>query len=159
MDIQEVLFTVLSSNTFNSNSGRQGSAVHLDTCFASYIWNSTFDNNTATGQGGSIAVVNSHSRGLLFANSSVSNSQALFGGAIYADVGAVITISNTQLFQNQAVTDGGALFCDNCAQLHLESQTNFSFNSAEGAGGAVYCDGCIVMTATAVLLADNRWGV
>ena len=52
LDIQEVLFTVLSRNVFSSNRGRQGSAVHLDTCFTSFVWNCTFDNNTATGQGG-----------------------------------------------------------------------------------------------------------
>lgn len=49
--IQSVLFTVLSSNTFSSNRGRQGSGLHLDTCFVTYVWNSTFDSNTATGQG------------------------------------------------------------------------------------------------------------
>ena len=51
LDIQAVLFSVLSSNTFSSNRGRQGSALHLDTCFMTYVWNSTFDSNTATGQG------------------------------------------------------------------------------------------------------------
>ena len=51
VDIQAVLFTVLSSNTFSRNRGRQGSALHLDTCFMTYVWNSTFDSNSATGQG------------------------------------------------------------------------------------------------------------
>lgn len=49
--IQNVLLTVLSSNTFSSNKGRQGSGLHLDTCFVTYVWNSTFNSNTATGQG------------------------------------------------------------------------------------------------------------
>ena len=156
LDIQEVLFTVLSSNVFRRNSGRQGSALHLDTCFASFIWNSTFDNNTATGQGGALALVNSHSKGLLISNSTLSNGQALFGGAIYADVGADVTISSSQLAGNHAVTDGGAVFCDNCQKLLLEQQTLLQYNTAEGAGGAVYCDGCILMTANAVMMTDNR---
>ena len=156
LSIQEVLFTVLSSNTFSSNLGRQGSAVHLDTCLATYVFNTTFDNNTATGQGGSVALVNSHSKGLLLANSTFTNSQALFGGAIYGDVSAAITISNSRLMSNQAVTDGGAVFCDNCQQLNLDLQTELSCNVAGGSGGAVFCDGCVLMTAHAVMMTNNR---
>ena len=62
VDIQAVLFTVLSSNTFTSNRGRQGSALHLDTCFMTYVWNSTFDSNTATGQGRAFVSASTHSR-------------------------------------------------------------------------------------------------
>ena len=156
LDIQEVLFTVLSSNVFRHNSGRQGSGLQLDTCFASFIWNSTFDNNTATGQGGAVALVNSHTTGLLIANSTLSNGQALFGGALYADVGADVTISSSQVIGNHAVTDGGAIFCDDCQQLQLEQQTLIQYNTAEGAGGAVFCDNCILMTANAVTMTDNR---
>ena len=156
LDIQEVLFAVLSSNTFRGNQGRQGSAVHLDTCFASYIWNSTFDNNTATGQGGALAVVNTHTKGLLIANSTLSNNQALFGGALYADVGADLTLSNSLVIGNHAVTDGGAVFCDNCQQLRLEVRTDMRSNTAEGAGGAVYCDGCILLTVNAIMMTNNR---
>ncbi|DBA90089.1 TPA: hypothetical protein ACH3X1_003408 [Trebouxia sp. C0004] len=159
LDIQEVLFAVLSSNTFRGNQGRQGSALHLDTCFASYIWNSTFDNNTATGQGGALAVVNTHSgKGLLIANSILSNNEALFGGALYADVGADVTLSNSQVIGNHAVTDGGAVFCDNCQQLHLELQTDMRSNTAEGGGGAVYCDACILLTVNAIMMTGNSAG-
>lgn len=157
LDIQDVLFTVLSSNTFSSNRGRQGAAVHLDTCFTTYIWNCSFNGNIATGQGGALALVNSHSKGLLVANSTFSNGEALFGGAIYGDVGAAITISNnSQLVNNYATTGGGAIFCDNCQSLTLELQTKLSHNRAGSSGGAVYCDGCILMTATNMLMTQNR---
>lgn len=156
LDIQDVLFTIISSSTFTGNSGRQGSAVHLDTCFTSYIWNCTFANNTATGQGGALALVNSHSKGLLLANSTFTGGQALFGGAIYGDVGAAITISNnSQLFENHAVTAGGAVFCDNCQSLTLELQTNLSYNTAEGSGGAVYADGVVLITIEGALMTHN----
>ena len=157
LDIQDVLFTVLSSNSFTSNRGRQGSAVHLDTCFTTYIWNCVFDSNIATGQGGALALVNSHSKGLLVANSTFRNGEAVFGGAMYADVGAAITISNnSQLLGNYATTGGGAIFCDNCQILTLELQTSLSGNNAGSSGGAVYCDGCILLTATDVLMTQNR---
>ncbi len=157
LDIQDVLFTVLSSNTFISNRGRQGSALHMDTCFTIYIWNCTFDDNTATGQGGAIALVNSHSIGLLLADSTISNGQALFGGAIYGGAGAQITISNgSQLVSNQAVTDGGAIFCQSCQELSLQLQTNLSYNTAGGGGGAVFCDGCVLLQANQVEVSYNR---
>ena len=101
-------------------------------------------------------MVNTHSKGLLVANSTFRNSQALFGGAIYADVGAAITLSNSsQLVHNQA-TIGGAIFCDNCQRLVLELQTELSFNRADTSGGAVFCDGCVLLTATDVLMTYNR---
>lgn len=157
LDMQEVLFTIVTSSTFTGNRGRQGSAVHLDTCFTSYIWNCTFASNTATGQGGALALVNSHShKGLLLANSTFMDGDALFGGAIYADVGASITISNnSQLVRNHAVTAGGAVFCDNCQSLTLELQTNLSYNTALGSGGAVYGDACVLITAEGALMSNN----
>ena len=101
-------------------------------------------------------MVNTHSKGLLVANSTFRNSQALFGGAIYADVGAAITLSNdSQLMHNQAVT-GGAIFCDNCQRLLLDLHTQLSFNTADLGGGAVYCDGCVLLTAIDVLMTHNR---
>ena len=103
-----------------------------------------------------MALVNSHSKGLLLASSTFTNSQALFGGAIYGDVSAAITISNSRLMSNQAVTDGGAVFCDNCQQLNLDLQTELSCNVAGGSGGAVFCDGCVLMTAHAVMMTNNR---
>lgn len=101
-------------------------------------------------------MVNTHSKGLLVANSTFRNSQALFGGAVYADVGAALTFSNgSQLVHNRAST-GGAVFCDNCQRLVLEMQTELSFNTADRGGGAVYCDGCVLLTATDVLMTHNR---
>ena len=112
----------------------------MDTCDTAYVWNCSFNDNTATGQGGAIAMVNSHGKGLLPAGSNVTNGQALYGGAIYGGAGASVTISNgSQLVSNQAVTDGGAVFRDGCQQLILQLQTNLSGNTAGGRGGAVFC--------------------
>lgn len=159
LDIQDVLFTVLSVNTFTSNRGRQGSALHLDTSLTTYVYKCSFDNNTATGQGGAVALVNSHSKGLLLANSNISNSQALFSGALYGAAGAQITISNSsQLVSNHAVSDGGAVYCQSCQQLTLEQQANLSSNTAGGSGGAVFCDGCILLQAHAVHFTSNSAG-
>lgn len=157
LDILDVMFPVLSNLTFTGNRGRQGSAVHLDTVFTSYIYNCTFLDNTATGQGGAIALVNSHDTGLLLADSTISGGHALFGGAIYGAAGASMTVSNsTQLVSNQAITDGGAVFCQSCKTLTFQLQTNLSYNTAGGSGGAVFCEGCVILEANEAYLTYNR---
>ena len=90
------------------------------------------------------------------ASSTFTRSQALFGGAVYADVGAAVTFSNSTLMHNWAVSVGGAVFCDNCQHMHMMPGTNMSNNAAAGSGGAVYCDGCILLTAKAVSLTHNQ---
>lgn len=56
-----------------------------------------------------------------------------------------------------AGTDGGALFCDNCQSLTLQSGTALSQNDAEGSGGAIYCDGVVLVTITDTVMSDNMW--
>jgi len=104
LNVLDVQFSFMSNNVFKNNIGRQGSGANLDTCFFSVFWNNTFDNNTATQQGAAIALVNSHNLGVLVVNSTLTNGQAVTGGAIYGDAGATITISNgSQLTNNQAL--------------------------------------------------------
>ncbi len=158
LDILDVQFSFMSNNVFQNNIGRQGSGANLDTCFFSVFWNNTFDNNTATQQGAAIALVNSHNLGVMVANSTLTNGQAVTGGAIYGDAGATITISNgSQLTNNQALTDGGAVYCDSCQVLLLQLDSNISGNHAGGSGGAAYCISCVTLTAVGVSMSNNRY--
>ena len=43
LDILSVPYSVLVDLEFSDNKGRQGSAVHLDSCTATVMWNDTFD--------------------------------------------------------------------------------------------------------------------
>ena len=52
LDILDVPFSVLVGLDFENNNGRQGSGIHLDSCSATVIWNSTLVGNTATHEGG-----------------------------------------------------------------------------------------------------------
>ncbi|DBA73772.1 TPA: hypothetical protein ACH3X2_009743 [Trebouxia sp. C0005] len=157
LDVLDVQFSFMSNNVFKNNIGRQGSGANLDTCFFSMFWNNTFDSNTATQQGAAIALVNSHNLGVMVANSTLTNGQAVTGGAIYGDAGATITITNgSQLTNNQAVTDGGGVYCDSCQALLLQLDSNISGNHAGGSGGAAYCTSCVTLTAVGVSMSDNR---
>lgn len=158
LDILAVPYSILADNTFEDNNGRQGSAVHLDSCTATFIWNGTFDSNTATHEGGAIAAVNSHGKGVLLGQSSISNSLALSGGAIYADSGgSVVITSRTNLTNNTAVTTGGAVNCVGCQNLTMQSGSTASFNQAQQSGGACACDSCTVFQLSHVGLMNNRW--
>lgn len=160
LNILDVQFSFMSNNTFQNNIGRQGAGANLDTCFFSVFWNCTFDNNNATQQGGAIAMVNSHNLGVMVANSTLMNGQAVTGGAMYGDAGATITISNgSQLTHNQAVTDGGSVYCDSCQALLLQLGSNVSSNSAGQFGGAAYCASCVTVTAVGVTMSNNRCGL
>lgn len=71
--------------------------------------------------------------------------------------GSAITIANgTQLVGNQAVTDGGAVFCGGCNVLKLKTQANVSSNAAQGSGGGLYCSGCILLEADDSTFTNNR---
>ena len=157
LNVLDVQFSFMSNSIFQNNIGRQGSGANLDTCFFSVFWNNTFDNNTATQQGAAIALVNSHNLGVMVANSTLTNGQAVTGGAMYGDAGATITISNgSQLTHNQAVTDGGGVYCDSCQALLLQLNSNISANHAGESGGAAYCTSCVTLTATGVSMSNNR---
>lgn len=157
IDILAVPFSIIASNTFEANRGRQGSAVHLDSCTATVIWDGTFNGNTATHEGGAIASVNSHGRGVLLGESNITSSSALSGGSIYADSGAsVIITSGCQLSNNVATTTGGAVNCVGCQNMTVQLGSVASSNQAQQSGGACYCDGCTVFHLSDIELENNR---
>ena len=157
LDILDVQFSVISGSTFHSNRGRQGSGIHLDTVFASLVWNSSFVNNTATAEGGALALVNSHNTGLMVANSTIQSSLGVNGGAIYGATGGSVIVSyGSHVTDNQAIADGGALYCDGCQALTLERQSDVSNNAAGQTGGGGYCTGCVVLTVDSSYMGSNR---
>ena len=157
LDILDVPILTLVDLVFENNTGRQGSGVHLDSCTATIMWNCTFIGNSATHEGGSVATVNSHGKGLLLGASSISNSVSLTGGAIYGGSGASIIVTNgTRLTNNTAVTNGGALSCQGCQALTLQLGSSATSNMAQENGGACYCEGCTTFQLQQVQLGNNR---
>lgn len=89
LDLLSIPYSVLADSVFKDNMGRQGPAVHLDSCTAIVMWNDTFDGNVATHEGGAIATVNSHGKGILLGASKLIHNVALAGGALYGGSGVV----------------------------------------------------------------------
>ena len=157
LDILDVPYSALVSLDFENNNGRQGSGIHLDTCTAAVIWNNTLVGNTATHEGGAIATVNSHGKGVLLGASSLSGNRALSGGALYGDSGASILVTNgTQLVNNTADTNGGAASCNGCQALTLQLGCIATGNVAAEDGGALYGDsGASITVQNGTLLVNN----
>lgn len=87
LDLLSISSSVLADLVFEGNIGRQGSAVHLDSCTATILWNDTFEGNIATHEGGAIAIVNSPGKGILLGASKLYDNVALAGGALYGGPG------------------------------------------------------------------------
>lgn len=72
LEVQTAQPIIVADCVFENNRGRQGSALHLNACPSTLVWNSTFDNNHATYEGGAVALVNSAGQGLLLAKSTLT---------------------------------------------------------------------------------------
>ena len=83
----------------------------MDSCSITIMWNLTFTNNVAIHEGGAVAFIeNQHTDGLLLGETRMHNNRARAGGAIYADAGAALQISNHSRFEdNYAIETGDAL--------------------------------------------------
>ena len=73
LEIKTAQPVIIADCVFEGNSGRQGSGLHLDACPSTLVWNSSFDSNHATYEGGAVALVNSDGQGLLLGNSSLTH--------------------------------------------------------------------------------------
>ena len=73
LEIQTAQLVLIAHSVFENNIGAQGAGVHLDACPSTLIWSCSFDNNTATYEGGAIANVNSNGQGVLLGASNLTH--------------------------------------------------------------------------------------
>ena len=156
LDVLNVEFSIISGCIFESNNCRQGAGLNLDTCLASIIYNCSFQQNSAHQQGGGIAFVSSHAKGLLVFGSQLYSNTAGNGAGIFGDAGANITISSTELAGNSVAQNGSAVACDRCQGLYVQSGSNIYSNFASWSGAGCYCNDCGVFQADGVTFKDNR---
>ena len=150
--------SILADNLFQNNQGVQGGAVHMDTCSITIMWNITFNNNSASHEGGALASVNNqHTIGTFMGAITAKNNRAQSGAAIYAEAGEILTITNSSVLEgNYAATRGGAVHCVNCQLLQAQLDVRLGSNSAGQSGGAVYLDDCDQFVASNMQVINNR---
>lgn len=150
--------SILADLLFDSNQGVQGGAIHMDACSIGIMWNITFNNNSASHQGGALASIeNQHTDGIFMGAISASNNRAQSGAVVYGEAGASFTITNSSRFEgNIAATEGGAIHCLGCQLLVMQLQVSIISNSAGQSGGAMFLDDCDQFTASDIQLFNNR---
>lgn len=121
--------TVEETN-FNSNKSANGGAIASDGALD--ITNSTFTQNSASGNGGAIYNIKSTTN---INSSTFTSNSAVNGGAVAND--STINISNSKFNDNSASANGGAVY--NKGNLTV-TDSEFTNNSAVK-GGAIYSEG------------------
>lgn len=119
---------------FEGNAGTNGGAIATYTGCYPVVANSQFLGNSATQNGGAVAVLSLTGgtfEAVLFADN-VAESE---GGAVYTCGNP--TFNTAEFLRNSAV-NGGALACLS-SEPHIASSTFYS-NAASGKGGGVYCN-------------------
>ena len=141
----------VSGVTFNANYATEGGAIYVNKCNNVAVIDSTFNGNTATGNGDSVnkgqngggaihieeanvTVTNS-----TFYNNTASGSQGgqTGGGAIYYTGGAVSVVNST-FSGNTAVAFGGGIFEGESGVSVMNSI--FTGNTSGGDGAGIYSD-------------------
>lgn len=121
--------TVEETN-FNSNKSANGGAIATDGALD--ITNSTFTQNSASGNGGAIYNIKNTTN---INSSTFTSNSAVNGGAVAND--STINISNSKFNDNSASANGGAVY--NKGNLTV-TDSEFTNNSAVK-GGAIYSEG------------------
>ena len=83
------------------------------------------------------AVYINHSQ-VLIVNSTFRDNTGLYGGAIHASGGSIITLDGNSFFNNNARYSGGAIFVNESLLILKLSGNSLVYNSAEESGGALY---------------------
>ncbi len=122
----------IRDNQAQNNGG--GAFVAKGDCSFDHV---VFDNNTAAGEGGAIAVENAASR-VLLSTVRINNSSAATGGAIALDPAKGGTWNTVRFNSNTASGKGGALYVNNIkGELDIENAI-FRSNRSHDDGGAIY---------------------
>ncbi|TNV88206.1 hypothetical protein FGO68_gene9945 [Halteria grandinella] len=142
--IIEYISLSLENTTINNANSAQNS-IHLEGVSVN-LTNVAIERSYAKSNTSGGAISCSDCPSFQMVNSSVKNSQAESGGAIYLvgignGTGEILQqslISNSTFFNNKALQDsGGALSISNVANLTLQNNT-FTYNTASEQGGALF---------------------
>lgn len=142
----------VSDSAFLSNSSSShGGAFYLDAGRLDFTGAWDLRSNTASGNGGAVALVGTanvsfRSTGGLFPTSLALNHAGGRGGAVYTANNQTVEIHATSGYRinldtNSAGSHGGALYADAGAHIDVYGDVLATSNSAGGSGGLAYLSG------------------
>ncbi len=130
--------------TFTGNhAGSHGGGLYADIDYS--LTNATFEDNTATQNGGAIYLAQDAYQFEL-TGAHLKHNTAQYGGAVYQRYGTATFVS-ANFSNNTAEQEGGALYSYNGNNTSIISDSTFSLNSAQG-GGALYIVGTTHITSS-----------
>jgi hypothetical protein len=94
---------------------------------------------------------------LTIENSTISGNSATYGGGIFNYRSATLTITNSTISGNSAAFRGGGIYNDNSATLTIENST-ISGNSGASSGGGIYNDRFATLTINNSTISGNSTG-
>lgn len=143
----------LTNSQVDLNLSGSGGGVFVDQTGEADISNTTFSTNTAIQDGGAL-FVSENATAIVDAVQIVNNTATNSGGGIFVEsdfgVGGTITLTNSQIEQNQA-DSGGGLFVSSAGNADIRN-TTFDTNEALGDGGAIF-----VMTQAKIDIAGSTF--
>ncbi|MBK9049926.1 MAG: right-handed parallel beta-helix repeat-containing protein [Chloroflexi bacterium] len=139
---------------FRNNQGSQGGAIYAEANTNVRLWDSWFEGNTATRNGGGFFMVSGNAliSATTFLDNGAGGSQSLEGGGAIYQQGGNLTVINSLLADNSSAQHGGAIFArGGTATVDFVTVVG---NAAAGSGGAVYNDNAVT-TLTNAIFSDN----
>jgi predicted outer membrane repeat protein len=146
----------LDGVTVSGSSGAYGGALYAANDGVLEIIDSTFENNTGTGDGGAIYIYNYDDATI--SGSTFTNNEAEYdGGAIYGDGVENLTIIDCMITGNSAGDDGGGLaFNQSSAVLSITGTTIDANNAGNNGGGLnVEADGALIVNISNSTVSNN----
>ncbi len=147
----------LDGVTVSGSTGAYGGALYAANDGELEIIDSTFENNTSTGDGGAVYIYNNDDATI--SGSTFTNNETLYdGGAIYGQNVYDVTIVDCSITGNSAGDDGGGLsfYQNNPAVLSITDTTIDANDAANNGGGLnVEADGPLIVNITNSTVSNN----
>jgi predicted outer membrane repeat protein len=127
-------YVTVRDTSFTHGTATSGAAIYSVNKLS--VVNCTFDNHTATVDGG--AIFSAIGSNTTIQNSTFTSGTAASGAAVYSQ--SVMNIGSCAFNANTAKTAGGSVYCDACTLT--TNRSTFSNNKCtNGDGGAMYVEG------------------
>ncbi|WP_293298705.1 T9SS type A sorting domain-containing protein, partial [Pedobacter sp. UBA4863] len=128
--------TVFKGNKAGSDKEGKGGAIYSTSGAIVNANGCTFENNTATADGGHWNVFSGVTT---ITNSTFTDGEATTGGAFYLNTAGTLNIASSTFNGNNSAANGGAIYQTGATSILDVKSSTFENNNATTSGGAVYC--------------------
>ncbi len=144
--------TIVNRCVIENNTAENGGGVYTDSESKMLLDHCSIIGNTAENNGGGI--YNTGIESVIY-SSLISGNVAQWGGGIWSEtLGNPLSVIDSKIYVNQAVFDGGGLWCRNTPSQLMDSE--IMFNTVSNDGGGILCHINAPTLITNCILSDNN---